>query len=271
VTDDLTFFDLESTGTDPAADRITAVGVVFPDGTTFRTLVNPGRPIPPAVQELTGITDAMVAEAPPFAELAHGLAVMLADGRPLGGFGLLHFDLPLLAEEFERCGQAYQFGPAVDAGALFKVAHPRTLGAAVRHYLGRPHEKAHDALTDAAEARRVYSAMRTVEPAFAGLTAAELAAVSGQNRPPADPFGKLVLIDGVVCFGTHRNRGVPVADDPGYAEWMLRSDFPLATKRVLRAELARLGAAADAEREEPTRAAAANFGRPGPGDAAVPF
>lgn len=175
---DLTFFDLEATGPDPAADRVTQVGVVFPDGREFETLVNPGRPIPPDVQELTGVTDAMVAGAPPFEQIAHALAGMLANGQPLGGFGLLHFDLPLLAEEFERAGQEYRFGSAVDAGALFKIAQPRSLGAAVRYYLNRPHEAAHRAVADAREAKRVLYAMTAVEPPFADLDTAELAAVS---------------------------------------------------------------------------------------------
>lgn len=255
---DVTFFDLEATGLDPATARVTQVGVLFPDGTVYQTLVNPGVPIPPDVQALTGITDAAVADAPPFAEIAAGLAAMLW-GRPLGGFGVLQFDVPLLAEEFERAGVDYRFGPVVDAMVLYKIAHPRSLSAAVRHYLGRPHERAHDAASDAREAKRVYGAIVATEPAFAGKTVAECAALSGQNRPPADPFGKLILVNGVVCFGTHRNRGVPVADDRRYAEWMLRADLPLATKRVLRAELDRLEAEGD------TR------GEPRPADPAVPF
>jgi hypothetical protein len=39
--------------------------------------------------------------------------------------------------------------------------------------------------------------------------------------------------DGVPVFGTKRNRGVPVTEDPGYAGWILRSDFPQQTKDVI--------------------------------------
>jgi len=64
--------DLETTGGAPAAGGITEIGAVRVAGgrlvDSFATLVAPGRPIPPFVQCLTGITDAMVAGAPPIAD-----------------------------------------------------------------------------------------------------------------------------------------------------------------------------------------------------------
>jgi DNA polymerase-3 subunit epsilon len=64
--------DLETTGGGVAPDGITEIGAVLVVGgrltETFSTLVNPGRPIPPFVVQLTGITDAMVAHAPRIAE-----------------------------------------------------------------------------------------------------------------------------------------------------------------------------------------------------------
>jgi hypothetical protein len=57
----------------------------------------------------------------------------------------------------------------------------------------------------------------------------------------ADPAGKLAYDDsGRLVFNTFRNKGVPLADDVGYAEWMLRTDMPLSTKRVIRQELERI-------------------------------
>ncbi len=64
--------DLETTGGGPGDGGVTEIGAVrVVDGRlldTFATLVNPGRPIPPFVSALTGITDAMVASAPSIAE-----------------------------------------------------------------------------------------------------------------------------------------------------------------------------------------------------------
>jgi DNA polymerase-3 subunit epsilon len=60
--------DLETTGGAPGSGRITEIGAVRVAngrlGASFQTLVNPGRPIPPFVMALTGITNEMVADAP---------------------------------------------------------------------------------------------------------------------------------------------------------------------------------------------------------------
>ena len=61
--------DLETTGGSPAHCGITEIGAVKVRGGVvlgeFHTMVNPGSSIPPFIQVLTGITDAMVATSPP--------------------------------------------------------------------------------------------------------------------------------------------------------------------------------------------------------------
>jgi DNA polymerase III epsilon subunit family exonuclease len=68
--------DLETTGASPGATGIIEIGAVRVRGgrlhDTFQTLVNPGHPIPPFIQGLTGITDAMVAGAPPITVALQG-------------------------------------------------------------------------------------------------------------------------------------------------------------------------------------------------------
>ncbi|NKQ56535.1 DEDD exonuclease domain-containing protein [Amycolatopsis sp. K13G38] len=91
---DTTFvvFDLETTGTKPGPDGITEIGAVKVRGGEvlgeFATLVNPGMPIPPQIVALTGITGAMVYDAPlmdevlpAFLEFAAG-AVLVAHNAP---------------------------------------------------------------------------------------------------------------------------------------------------------------------------------------------
>jgi DNA polymerase-3 subunit epsilon len=85
-------FDLETTGTRPGADGITEIGAIKVRGGEvlgeFATLVDPGMPIPPQIVALTGITSAMVYDAPPitrvlpaFLEFAAG-AVLVAHNAP---------------------------------------------------------------------------------------------------------------------------------------------------------------------------------------------
>jgi DNA polymerase-3 subunit epsilon len=133
----LAVLDLESTGVDPARDRIVEVAVLKltpgAEPIRFRRLVNPGVPIPPSASAVHGIRDEDVAERPRFAAVAPRLARLLVDAD-LAGFGLTTFDLPLLLAEFARAGIRFPLGgrAVVDVLRLYRARHPRDLAAAVR-------------------------------------------------------------------------------------------------------------------------------------------
>ncbi len=100
----LAFVDLETTGATASIDRITEIGIVQldPDGHVreWQQLVNPGVPIPPFIAQLTGISNAMVANAPSFREIADE-ALSRLEGRIF----LAHnarFDYGFLRQEFGR-------------------------------------------------------------------------------------------------------------------------------------------------------------------------
>ncbi|CAN0619041.1 DNA polymerase III subunit epsilon [Burkholderia multivorans] len=104
----LVFVDLETTGGSVAEHRITEIGVVEvgPLGvSTWTSLVNPGQAIPPFIQQLTGITDSMVRDAPAFAALAPALLERL-DGKLFVAHNA-SFDRGFLRAEFERAGLAF--------------------------------------------------------------------------------------------------------------------------------------------------------------------
>ena len=109
----LVFLDLETTGATAHSDRITEIGLVEVDKGRhtgeWSSLVNPERPIPPLIQSLTGITDAMVARAPKFADLAGDLFQRLA-GKTLVAHNA-RFDFAFLQSEFRRVG--LKFAPDV--------------------------------------------------------------------------------------------------------------------------------------------------------------
>ena len=75
--------DLETTGGSPVNDRITEIAAVrFEQGVEvarWSTLVNPGVPVSPFIERLTGISNAMVAKAPRFSEVAQDLLALLDD------------------------------------------------------------------------------------------------------------------------------------------------------------------------------------------------
>jgi DNA polymerase-3 subunit epsilon len=105
----IAFVDLETTGTRADGDRVTEVGIVRVDDgarvSEWSTLVNPGCSIPPAIQALTGITNAMVATAPTFAQIADEVASRIA-----GCVFVAHnarFDYGFLKHEFARLRRAF--------------------------------------------------------------------------------------------------------------------------------------------------------------------
>lgn len=102
----VTFLDLETTGATPLRDRITEIALVrFDHGVEtarWQTLVNPQQAIPPFIQSLTGINDAMVANAPLFSEVADPLLAFL-EGSVLAAHNV-RFDHGFLKAEFKRIG-----------------------------------------------------------------------------------------------------------------------------------------------------------------------
>ena len=108
----LAFVDLETTGGTATSDRITEVGIVEVDEDGVRewsSLVNPEMHIPEFIQSLTGISNAMVADAPTFAELADDIQSRLADRVFIAHNA--RFDHGFLKNEFKRTG--HEFRPPV--------------------------------------------------------------------------------------------------------------------------------------------------------------
>ena len=111
----IAFVDLETTGTRAAADRITEVGIVRvavdpaggpPRVDEWSSLIDPGVPIPPAIQALTGITDAMVRAAPTFSSVVRDVEERLA-----GCLFVAHnarFDYGFLKHEFARLARPFK-------------------------------------------------------------------------------------------------------------------------------------------------------------------
>lgn len=269
LTRPLIVFDLETTGLDFIRDRIIQISYikVSPDGTEEREnlFVNPEKPIPHEVVELTGITDDDVKDAPTFKTLAPQLSEKFK-GCDFAGYNSNHFDIPMLAEEFLRAGIDFDFSKVrlIDAQTIFHKMERRNLAAAYKFFCGRKMEDdftAHRADEDTEATYRVlmgeldmYAPGVQEEPDRVLENDMDfLADFSKQNdnvdfagrivwRPLLGADGKPLLdADGkerrfeAFNFGKYRGRSVAdvLRTDPGYYSWMMAGDFTFNTKQVL--------------------------------------
>lgn len=269
LTRPLIVFDLETTGLDFIRDRIIQISYikVSPDGTEEREnlFVNPEKPIPHEVVELTGITNDDVKDAPTFKTLAPQLSEKFK-GCDFAGYNSNHFDIPMLAEEFLRAGIDFDFSKVrlIDAQTIFHKMERRNLAAAYKFYCGRKMEEdftAHRADEDTEATYRVL--MGELDKYAPGVQEEPdrvlendmdcLAEFSKQNdnvdfagrivwKPLVGADGKPVLdADGkeqkVEVFNFGKYKGRPVSDvlrtDIGYYSWMMGGDFTFNTKQVL--------------------------------------
>jgi len=272
LTKPLVVFDLEATGLDLVNDRIIQISYVKvspgdKEGEEERKsiFVNPGKPIPTFVQQLTGITDDMVKDAPTFKQLAKQLADSFI-GCDFAGFNSDRFDVPMLAEEFLRAGIDFDFSKCrlIDAQNIFHKREPRNLAAAYRFYTGHKMEddfRAHRADQDAEATYRVlmgeldkYDPTTVEEPSQALPNDMNVLAEESRMNNNVDFAGRIVWEDvkdkngkaltdkdgkplrhEVFNFGKYKGHVVTdvLHRDPGYYSWMLNADFTLNTKQVL--------------------------------------
>ncbi|WP_175991232.1 ATP-dependent DNA helicase DinG [Bacillus sp. Marseille-Q1617] len=119
--------DLETTGTSPRkGEKIIQISAVIIENgeivDQFTSFVSPGKPIPPFIEELTGINDEMVKDAPEFHEIAPKILELLDNGVFVAHN--VTFDLSFLQAELEEAGYNTFKGPAFDTVELAKIAMP---------------------------------------------------------------------------------------------------------------------------------------------------
>ena len=149
----IVFFDLETTGTQVAKDRIVEISIlkVFPNSNkeSKTWLVNPTIPIPKEAAEIHGITDEKVINEPTFKQLSAEI-ISLLHNCDLAGYNSNKFDIPLLAEEFLRAGVDFHINDreTIDVQNIFHKMEQRTLVAAYKFYCNKDLTEAHSAKAD---------------------------------------------------------------------------------------------------------------------------
>ena len=108
--DEIVCFDIETTGLKVTREAITEIGaVVLKNGKiteTFQTFVNPGRRLTPEIIGLTGITDAMLADAPPLKEALTAF-LQFVNGRVLAAHNA-EFDISFIRAGCRKVGLEFE-------------------------------------------------------------------------------------------------------------------------------------------------------------------
>ena len=239
----LCFFDIEATGVNPSQDRIVELHIlkVLPDMTkeskTWR--INPTIPISKEAFEVHHISDEDVADMPTFKEIAPQIAAMIS-GADLAGFNSQRFDLPMLSEEFLRANFEdidLKKSKSIDVQVIYHKNEKRTLEAAYRFYCGKNLTNAHQAQGDVQATYEVF--LQQLERYKDLPNDMDELSMYATQREAADFAGFLTYDDQrniTVNFGKHKGKTLVwlFQNDRGYLGWILKSEFPLYTKKVIR-------------------------------------
>ncbi|HEX6668921.1 MAG TPA: 3'-5' exonuclease, partial [Gemmatimonadales bacterium] len=181
--------DVETTGMRALGhDRITEIAVVALCGgrreVVFETLVNPGRPIPPAIRAITNISDDMVRSAPTFAEVCDRVVEVLA-GRVFVAHNA-RFDWNFVNAEVRRARDLALDGPRL---CTVRLARRLVKGIAscgldsLTHWFGFCNGSRHRATGDALVTAELLERLLTLAREEGARTLQDLAAIESRRAP----------------------------------------------------------------------------------------
>ena len=282
----LLFFDIESTGLNIATDSIVElsfVKIMPTENGANETIIKTWRLCPwdyahncqkkmdPGAEKVHGISDADVAGCPKFLDVVSEVGTFMAD-CDLAGFNSAKFDLPLLAEEFERirkyCHKNFKMDlhdkKMVDVQNIFHQREPRNLKAAHIFYCGCDFDGAHGAEADTIATYDVlkgqldkYRYDKETAPDGLQNDVDWLAQYSTGARKVLDYAGRIILNsddEPVISFGKHKGKTAREVwqKEPTYFDWIENGEFTLDTKR----QFAKLKEQFAAEKEAKAKAPA---------------
>jgi len=246
LTRPLIIFDTETTGTNPARDRIVSLAfkLYTAEGLSkvWKGLFNPGVTIRSAVTAVHGIDDARMGRCrvcddiplactcpegfkpvPFFKTYAASLAKGFSDCDFAGKN--IRFDLRILDHEMQRAEQPWSYASAciIDADRLEQLGEPRTLTHLYKKHTGKDLEGAHGAMADVEGVEEVIIAQMGKYNLPRDLKELHLA-----QWPDWITYeGHFRYEDGVPTVSFGKNRGEPMHKVPkDYWDWVLRNDFP---------------------------------------------
>ncbi len=254
---DIVFFDVESTGLNVVRDRIVQIALIkhFNNGkpsTEMVELINPGIPISEEAMSIHGIMPSDLANKPIFSQVAQKIFDFIGNSD-LAGYNLMRLDVPILMEEFARCGFNFELDGRniIDVQRIFYRMEPRTLKAAYRYYCNQEMENAHDALSD------VKATIAVLEGQLAKYEGVDLIDDNGVViKAPVCNDPKLLheftndmkMVEptqkyrrdqnGQIVFNFGKYTGKPAAkllyEDSQYYNWILNKEFSTQVKSITR-------------------------------------
>ncbi len=239
----IVFFDLETTGINVTNDRIVEISLVkiLPNGKEEKKTmrINPTIPISEEATSIHGISNKDVKDEPTFTDVAKNIAKYI-EGCDLAGFNSNRFDIPMLAEEFLRADVDIDLkkNKFVDVQVIFHKMEQRTLSAAYKFYCNKNLENAHSAEADTIA---TYEVLKAQIEKYSNLeNDIEFLSKFSSHNNNVDFAGRIIYNENneeVFNFGKHKGETVEKVFeiDSGYYGWILKSDFPLYTKKVLTA------------------------------------
>jgi len=233
----LVFFDLETTGINITTDRIVEIFALkyYQDGKTeeFYSRYNPGIPIPADASAVHGIYDSDVAFEPYLKDVATHI-VNFFEGCDIGGYNIIRFDVPLLAEELIRAGVQNPLNNVkfIDPMVIFHKKVSRSLSGALKYYRNEDLKDAHTAKADVLASIKVLESQLKVHEDLPKNSAALHQYV--MNGREIIDFGGFFTKNnsGEVVFNFGKNKGKSLKSEPNYLKWMIKNDFPEHTKII---------------------------------------
>lgn len=234
------FIDIEATGLNLSTDKIVEIAIIKinPDGErqVKRKLINPQMPMPAEVVAIHGITDEMVKDAPTFKQVANEIKQFL-EPCDIGGYNSNRFDIPLLVEEFLRCGINFQMDgrKLLDVQKVFHLMEQRTLVAAYKFYCNKDLTDAHSAEADVTATWEILEAQLDRYPQI-GNTPEDICKFCGEDDL-VDFSRRFIKLKGIETFNFGKHKGRSVLEvlkiEPQYYDWMMKGDFTMHTKQKI--------------------------------------
>jgi len=235
------FFDLETTGSVFATDKIIEISCIKVDDDRniidkYHTLFNnEGVAINPAAFEVHGISEEDLVGEPLFKDKANEI-VEFFEGCSIGGYNIRVFDIPFLYTKLLELGIKWDIRDReiIDVFSLYKKYNGASLGEVYSRYVGKKLDNAHSAEADTLATIELYNAQIARDEVF------ETQEEVYVYKEMLDIGGNLVLkedIDGVkrifFTFGKHKGERLDRVDRR-YLEWICKNDFPIDLKIIIR-------------------------------------